>query len=32
MHHHNFPKLFPKAHARNSRGENTTYVTGNQGS
>ena len=31
MHHHNFPKLFPKAHARKSRGENTIYVTGNQG-
>ena len=31
MHHHNFPKLFPKAHARKSRGGNTTYATGEQG-
>ena len=27
-----FPKLFKKAHARKSRGGNTTYVTGDQGS
>ena len=26
-----YPKLFKKAHARKSRGGNTTYVTGTQG-
>jgi major membrane immunogen (membrane-anchored lipoprotein) len=26
-----FPKLFKKAHARNSRGGHTTYVTGDPG-